>query len=199
MENLNKKINRAIRLSITAIALSGVMFLLWSCNAGGFSAVNLDTFVGVIVALLAIIVTIVLGWQIVNVLDIKYRMQKVSQLEEQLELLKDTTLLLNHNMQSQISISRATQWEKDGVYDSAFAAYNSAFREAILCNLPNLESYLNSLFSVMPHIQTIGETQLEMILRDADTIRQTDAYRQYFQDRYDRIIRVVISKPQRDE
>ena len=70
MENLSKKVNWAIGLSVVALILVAIMFVLWCCNAGGFSAVSLDTFVGVIVALLAIIVTIVLGWQIFNIFEL---------------------------------------------------------------------------------------------------------------------------------
>lgn len=83
MKNPIKKLNWAIGLSIAAIALSGVMFVLWCCQAGGFSAVNLDTFVGVIVALLAIIVTLVLGWQIFNIFELKNKIDEVNELKKQ--------------------------------------------------------------------------------------------------------------------
>ena len=53
-----------------ALLFSVVTILLWICNVGGFTVVSLDTFVGVIVALLAIIVTFVIGWQIYNAIDI---------------------------------------------------------------------------------------------------------------------------------
>ena len=45
----------------SAFGLSVTMFALWTCNAGVFSVVNLDSFVGVIVGLLAIIVTFAIG------------------------------------------------------------------------------------------------------------------------------------------
>lgn len=85
MKKLNKKLNRTRNLSIFAIAFSGVMFIMWCCNVGGFSAVNLDTFVGVIVALLAIIVTFVLGWQIFNIFELKNKIDEVNELKSQFE------------------------------------------------------------------------------------------------------------------
>ncbi len=85
MKKLNKKLNRTRNLSIFAIAFSGVMFIMWCCNAGGFSAVSLDTFVGVIVALLAIIVTFVLGWQIFNIFELKNKIDEVNELKSQFE------------------------------------------------------------------------------------------------------------------
>lgn len=82
---LETKVNWAIGLSIAAIALATIMFVLWCCNAGGFSAISLDTFVGVIVALLAIIVTFVLGWQIFNIFELKNKIDEVNELKSQFE------------------------------------------------------------------------------------------------------------------
>jgi hypothetical protein len=88
MENLNKKANRAIGLSVVALILVAIMFVLWCCNAGGFSAVSLDTFVGVIVALLAIIVTIAIGWQIWAAMDLKSNIAKLDSRIREIENLK---------------------------------------------------------------------------------------------------------------
>lgn len=86
MENLNKKANWAIGLSIAALILVAIMFVLWCCNVGGFSTVNLDTFVGVIVALLAIIVTLVLGWQIFNIFEMRHKLEEMNELKSQFNL-----------------------------------------------------------------------------------------------------------------
>lgn len=85
MGNLNKKANWAIGLSVVAIILSGVMLIMWFCNAGGFKAVELDTFVGVIVALLAIIVTIAIGWQIFNIYEVRSQLGNIRQLKKELD------------------------------------------------------------------------------------------------------------------
>lgn len=85
MKKLNKKVNWAIGLSIIAIILWTIMIVMWCCRAGGFSAVNLDTFVGVIVALLAIIVTIAIGWQIYNAIELKNKFAKLDELEDNLK------------------------------------------------------------------------------------------------------------------
>lgn len=85
MKKPNKKVNWAIGLSIIAIILWTIMIVMWCCRAGGFSAVNLDTFVGVIVALLAIIVTIAIGWQIYNAIELKNKFAKLDELEDNLK------------------------------------------------------------------------------------------------------------------
>ena len=64
-----------------SLVISITMIVLWCCNVGGFSVVSLDSFVGVIVALLAIVVTLVLGWQIYNSIEIKEKIRKLDDLE----------------------------------------------------------------------------------------------------------------------
>lgn len=65
-----------------SLAISITMLVLWCCNVGGFTVVSLDSFVGIIVALLAIVVTISIGWQVYNTIEIKNRIEKVDELEE---------------------------------------------------------------------------------------------------------------------
>lgn len=59
--NNEKKNNISLILSIAAFIMLLSMIVLLLINASHFVVVGLDSFVGVIVALLAIIVTIVLG------------------------------------------------------------------------------------------------------------------------------------------
>lgn len=68
-----------------SLAISVVLMVLWSCNVGGFETVNLDTFVGVIVALLAIIVTLAVAWQIYNAVEMKNKVEELKQLEDRLK------------------------------------------------------------------------------------------------------------------
>ena len=66
MENLNKKTNWALTLSAVSLIIVVAIIGLWIFKSQEIAVITLDTYVGVIVALLAIIVTIVLGWQIFN-------------------------------------------------------------------------------------------------------------------------------------
>ena len=63
---------------------------------GGFSAVNLDIFVGVIVALLAIIVTIAIGWQIWDAMDLKSNFALLNKKNREFEAL--TTKMEEHEL-----------------------------------------------------------------------------------------------------
>ena len=76
-----KKLSFAHFCAYLSLAISITMLVLWCCNVGGFSVVSLDSFVGIIVALLAIVVTFAVGWQIYNSIEIKEKIRKLDDLE----------------------------------------------------------------------------------------------------------------------
>lgn len=85
---ISRKLNLTLGVSILSLMLSLVIIVLWSCNAGGFSAVSIDTFVGVIVALLAIIVTVAIGWQIYAAMDLRSNIAKLDERVKEVEMLR---------------------------------------------------------------------------------------------------------------
>lgn len=82
--NNEKKNNISLILSIAAFIMLLSMIVLWFISASKLVVVGLDSFVGVIVALLAIIVTIVLGWQIYNAIEIKEKLKDIESFKEKL-------------------------------------------------------------------------------------------------------------------
>lgn len=195
MENLSKKVNWAIGLSVVALILVAIMFVLWCCNAGGFSAVSLDTFVGVIVTLLAIIVTIAIGWQIYNAMDLKEKLNKIEALEKILNESNEISAQINYSNQLSIYLNTASFCESQNSYDSAFAAYHTAFYNAIRINASDLNYYIQTFERLLPMFEKIGEPQLDMISKNIDKIKQSPAYESYFRKKYDDIISSVLSKP----
>ena len=196
---MKNKPNFAHICAYISLLISIVMLILWCCNAGGFSVVSLDSFVGVIVGLLAIIVTLVLGWQITSILEVKDKIQRITKLEENLHMLKETTLLLNYNTQAQLNIGRGDSWEREGSFDSAFSAYHTALRYAIAYGSDDLSFFFTVFRRIVPKINSIGNAQREMISNDAEIIRNSDAYRKFFRNDYEQIIMDIISKPIRNE
>ncbi len=82
----NKKSTWAICLSIAAILLCLLVFALWAFEVMPRSVVAAESFIGVCVALLAVIVTVAVGAQIVNVMEVKSAQKKYE--EEQLKVEK---------------------------------------------------------------------------------------------------------------
>lgn len=80
----NKKWRLAHLCAFVSLGISVTILVLWCCNVGGFTVVSLDSFVGIIVALLAIVVTIVLGWQIYNAIELKRKIEELDELKDKL-------------------------------------------------------------------------------------------------------------------
>ena len=76
-------------LSIFAIALSLLVFILWICEAIPHSVVTPDSFIGACVTLLSILVTVAIGWQIFNVVEVKNAMKELKGKQEEVEKQKD--------------------------------------------------------------------------------------------------------------
>ena len=77
---------KRIYLIISVAALVGVLILscLWIFGSLKVSVVTLDTFIGVSVAVLAIVFTVVIGFQITNAIDIKDRMTELERKQNEL-------------------------------------------------------------------------------------------------------------------
>ena len=85
-----KNRNLAHICAYISLAISITLLVLWCCNVGGFTVVSLDSFVGIIVALLAIVVTLAVGWQIYNSIEIKNQIEELSTLKEKLNIQEHT-------------------------------------------------------------------------------------------------------------
>lgn len=90
MANQSNKISIwAICLSIVAIVLCLLVFALWIIEAIPHSIITADAFIGVCVALLGVIVTIGVGAQIINIMEVKSTQkaceEKVMQVETELK------------------------------------------------------------------------------------------------------------------
>ena len=97
-----KKISFADICAYLSLAISLVLFVLWCCNVGGFTVVSLDSFVGVIVALLAIVVTLAIAWQIYNAVELNKKVEELNSLKSQFDEQKKTIDRITHNFNHHI-------------------------------------------------------------------------------------------------
>lgn len=195
MENLSKKANLAIGLSVVALIFVAIMFVLWCCNVGGFSAVNLDTFVGVTVALLAIIVTLVLGWQIFNIFELKNKIDEVNELKkqfkEQQNNIQQLTLKNKH-------ITGFT-WGKSAIKDND---WKGAFRFLILSlsaslqldspiNVDIIFIFLNQISqNIKPNTKYPNDCYQEIVQADREirSLHNFSLIEERYRESYDKII-----------
>ena len=139
-KNQNKKSNLAMGLSIVAIVLCLLVFALWIFEVTPHSVITPDSFIGACVSLLAIIVTLAVGSQIVNVMEVKNAHRK---LEEELK----TALTKLQNQQKQMEDERhynlhihhcsiALLAETQGYYPNAIYYYFGALLNGLQMQEP---------------------------------------------------------------
>ena len=86
----SKKCNKgtcALWISIAALLLCLIVFGLWIFEAIPHSVVTPDSFIGTCVSVLSIIVTIAIGWQIFNVVEVKNMMKELKEKQEDVDKL----------------------------------------------------------------------------------------------------------------
>lgn len=194
---LETKANWAIGLSVVALIFVAIMFVLWCCNVGGFSAVNLDTFVGVIVALLAIIVTIAIGWQIWAAMDLKSnitkldtRIKEVENIRGQFKKQEENMEQLHYEAQHFSHIAIAETYKSRKLFIDAFRFYMSALKCGLKLTQPiNLQPMINSMIECANSItgaQEVKERMRDDILINDESIRKSPLFK-VVQDDYEKV------------
>lgn len=196
-----------ISIILSTISIIGVLSVwgLWIYGSLELSVVSLDTFIGVIVALLAIVFTVIIGFQIVNAIDMR---EKMSQLEKrQMEILENERQLAEndrlhvmeaYNLQAGINGEIAETYFAKGQYIEAFTFYHAALYHAILADQTNQLNRVNQLQSIVQLITTrpvINFSSLaQQINADIDGIRKTTSYRNCLSEVYEQTMQAFWQK-----
>lgn len=75
------KINLSIILSLAALIGVVVLAVIMACLNISLANVSLDTFIGVMVTMIGILVTFAVGWQIINALEIKSKLAEIEKIK----------------------------------------------------------------------------------------------------------------------
>lgn len=192
---------------LSLISFVGVLSVwgFWLFGSMELSVVSLDSFIGVIVALLAIIFTVIIGFQIVNAIDMR---EKMSQLEKrQMEILENERQLAEndkihvmetYNLQAGISGESAETYMAKGLYIEAFTFYHAALHYAILANQKNQLNRVNQLQAVIQLITTRPVVNfaslVQQINTDTEGIRKTVSYRNCLSELYEQTMQKFWQK-----
>lgn len=196
-----KKINHAHICAYLSLAISILIALLWCCNVGGFSVINLDSFVGVIVALLAIIVTLVVGWQIYNSIEVKNKIEKLCQLENDFSQYKETTKQQDYKCAEYINILCAYNSINKAKYCDAFICFLKSLCYAI--QQTPISSNLDFLFEALKeNVEKIGNEspiaeEYLCIAREADKEIRSSTIYPAIKMRYEEIYDILTKKMQK--
>lgn len=147
--NEKKKLSLAHICAYLSLVISITMLGLWGSNVGGFTVVSLDSFVGVIVTLLAIIVAVAIGYQIYNSIEMKNKIEELSALKTKFNEQEDKINQLFNKSHHLISMS----YGKD-------ALLKKDFKGAFYC-------FISSLFDTMQLHEPINYTRLLEYLEES--------------------------------
>ena len=192
-----KKWSFAHLCAYISLAISVTLVVLWCCNVGGFTVVSLDSFVGVIVALLAIVVTLAVGWQIYNSIELNERIKNLNTLEER--LIKQDKTLKQHNNKANhlITYIYGVEAKREKEYIEAFRYYMASLRCTVLLDKPiNVDHLLNDLEKVTSNIEESTICVIERLneIKEYDkAIRKSYSY-DIIKFRYERIYNDFCSK-----
>lgn len=191
-----------ICISVSSLAISILLLVLWCCNVGGFSVVNLDSFVGVIVALLAIIVTIAVGWQIYNSIELKNKIEELNKLKEHLHDQENKIEQLRLASIHALGLIWGDDCLKTGNFSSAFHYYMNALDSAMSLSRPvNTEKILicmENAVASMVNEEAIPSKRYNKILEFDKSIKNSNNYN-FIINRYEIIFNDFISKIKVDE
>ena len=192
---------------LSIISLVGVLavFGLWIFGSLKLSVVSLDTFIGVIVALLAIVFTVIVGWQIVNAIDVREKMMQLQQrqdivFENERRIIEngDNYIKIANNLQCGLCDSSADLYVAKGLFVEAFGCSHTALHQAILAGQPNLQNKIKKLQLLNQAINAPSVVDFSLIKKqiEAETqlIRTTDAYKQYLSTEYEQAMQVFWQK-----
>lgn len=191
---------KKLSIILSTLSLIGVLsvWVLWICESFEMSVITLDTFIGVIVALLAIIVTVAIGFQIVNAMDLRERLSQLEYQEQLSHKEKENFIKLSNNLQSGISEAEAQLYYDKKQYVEAFVFYNAALKYAIFADQQNQMTRIHHLSNVTKLIfikPIVDYTKLKKIIEcDAEAIRTTISYRNCLGEEYETMMRDFWTK-----
>lgn len=198
MENLKYKAKAAFFMSSLSTLAALVVLGCWYFGTLELAVVTLDTFVGVTVALLAIIVTVAIGWQIWAAMDLKSniakldsRIREVEGLKVKMEEQEQVYRQLHNKAQHFSHIAIAETYQSKDDFTNAFRFYMSALKFGLSLNEPmNLMATIESMKictdNIKEYIETPPRKMVNSILNNNKYIRESRLFRT-IQDKYEEV------------
>lgn len=146
-------LNGSVWLSIIAVIISFTSIVICIISPREDSFITLDSFVGVCVALLAILVTIILGWQIYNAVEIKEKIRKLDALHLSQQQYNHRLDQMYFNTCHHQSSTLAYICAHEGDYVNAYRLYLNSLCNSLLLDEPiNTEMILREMVKCVEKI-----------------------------------------------
>lgn len=204
----NKKSTLALCLSIAAIVLCLLLFALWVFEVIPHSTILPETFIGVCVALMGVIVTIAVGWQIFNIVEVKSVIREFAQKQVEVEKLQnqlqkeirriesDSEYDMHHSMHLH-AITLALHCEIKKKHDEACYHCFEALAESVqmreLMNVDNIFEMINVNMRAVVNPIKLSELD-KRDLKEMERIIRDSKYYHLFADKYEKAIAEFYKK-----
>jgi hypothetical protein len=181
------------------------MMGFWLFGSLNLSVISLDTFVGVIVALLAIVFTVGVGLQIVNAIEIREKMAEIEKQQQKHveieQLLASNDQLRNkqiYNLQAGLCGQSADLYLAKNQYIEAFGSYHAALCYAIKAEQSGQLERINQLRGIIQVITNRPVVDFSIIARqiklDSEEIRNTESYKRCLSSTYEQTMQEFWKK-----
>lgn len=180
MKKFEKIAVSAIVLSVVSILTVVAMIAMWICESRKICVVELDSFVGVIVALLAIIVTLVLGWQIFNIFELRQKMEEMNELKSQFNLQSELIEELKTKTEHRVFLTWGEEAMNNKQYGTAIYYFIIALSHTLKLSKPiNVNKLLKEMeFCNCKMVDKcpMNQEEYERLLSINETIKSTAIY-----------------------
>lgn len=174
------KKNLSIILSLTAIVGIVILAILWCCRSMSLTAVSLDTFIGVMAAMIGLLVTFAIGWQIINALDIKSKLAEIENLKGEITEQRTEINRLVTRSKFDSNVNQSYTMHKLGWHHKAFACTLEAIKYGLVLDdaYEELDVLLANLkvFAVNSQREHCYQSECDMMVAADEAIRKSPKF-----------------------
>lgn len=165
--------------ALIAFAISIIMVILFFVRVSPNSVVDGMTFIGVIAAFMGISVTLLIGYQIYNAVEIKNRLNKIRQIEAEISDSKSKLTELSNLQEEAIAMIEAKISQAKGDFCNAFVRFHSAIKYSI--KLPfKREGYPLLLDDLANYMKDINLTSFDNCSASRQLITEIELFKDLF-------------------
>lgn len=165
--------------ALIAFAISIIMVILFFVRVSPNSVVDGMTFIGVIAAFMGISVTLLIGYQIYNAVEIKNRLNKIRQIEAEISDSKSKLTELSNLQEEAIAMIEAKISQAKGDFCNAFVRFHSAIKYSI--KLPfKREGYPLLLNDLANYMKDINLTSFDNCSASSQLITEIELFKDLF-------------------
>lgn len=172
------KKNLSIILSLLSFVGVIVIIIIAICTNISLSKISLDTFVGVMVTMIGILVTFAVGWQIINTLEIKNKLIEIDKLKFDINKQREEMQELAETTKHESMLIRAQEFYRSKDFINATICAMESLQHCLPLKVPsNINLVLQSVEAFASFINTpISYEDNEEILRIDKAIRESNNY-----------------------